>query len=106
MCVCTSMPPGSTYLPVASIGPVGDRHRLGLPGRATAAIVSPSISTSPALGPVGLTTVPLVISVRAIGISRTRSPYASGAGRGRTPSGRATSLILSMSRSRTISSGL
>ena len=52
MCVCTSTPPGTTYLPVASMvrSAVSDRRPpprsrgLGLPGASTAAIVSPSIN--------------------------------------------------------------
>src|SRR4026207_1570355 len=58
--VCTSMPPGMTYLPPASM-PVS-------PGAAfrstpTAAIFSPSIRTSPLYRSVAVTTVPFLISV-------------------------------------------
>ena len=78
MCVCTSMPPGSTYLPVASItwSAVGARPvacscdllRREPFGRssltATAAIFSPSTSTSAGVVPVAVTTVPPVIRMR------------------------------------------
>jgi hypothetical protein len=43
-------------------------------GDGTAVIVSPSISTSAGCGPVGLTTVPFLMSVR------TRSPFSNGGG--------------------------
>ncbi len=66
MCVCTSTPPGTTYLPVASMVRSAVTPRVSAwPGASTAAIVSPSTRTSAALRPVALTTVPPVISVRA-----------------------------------------
>ena len=64
MCVWPSMPPGMTYLPVASItvsasiGPSAFE-----PGTSSAAIVSPSTSTSYSAEPVAETTVPPLISV-------------------------------------------
>src|SRR4051812_14737590 len=64
MCVWPSMPPGMTYLPVASmtvsalIGPSAL-----LPGARTAAIVSPSMSTSASTEPVDDTTVPPLTNV-------------------------------------------
>ena len=64
MWVCTSMPPGITYLPVASIVASAVMPSASAwPGASTAAIVSPSISTSWAMRPVGLTTLPFLISV-------------------------------------------
>src|SRR5918993_4360414 len=67
MCVCTSTPPGTTYLPVASIVTSAATPRaVACPGARTAAIVSPSISTSAALRPLGLTTVPPVMRVFVI----------------------------------------
>src|SRR5690606_7579688 len=61
MCVCASMPPGSTYLPVASISSSATVIR---PGAVTAQIVSSVINTSATTGPVALTTVPPRFSVR------------------------------------------
>src|SRR5712691_11465479 len=60
MCVWTSIPPGSTYLPVASITESACAME---PGAATAAIVSPSTSTSEANAPVAATTVPPLIKM-------------------------------------------
>src|SRR6185437_15316078 len=42
MCVCTSIPPGITYFPVASIVSTSDGP---VPGAYSAAIISPSTST-------------------------------------------------------------
>src|SRR5215217_7907124 len=71
MWVCTSTPPGTTYLPVASMVTSAATPRASAcPGARTAATVSPSISTSAALRPAGLTTVPPEISVRAMRRSR------------------------------------
>src|SRR5487761_276224 len=79
MCVCASMPPGSTYLPVASMtrsaggaqAPAGawppgwERSRSGeLSLVIRAAIVSPSTSTSAGIVPVAVTTVPPLIRMR------------------------------------------
>src|SRR5438034_6619855 len=64
MCVCTSIPPGSTYLPVASIvlsaamssdDPIVE-------------IFSSSTSTSPLYLSVAVTTVPFLISVRMVSV--------------------------------------
>src|SRR5262245_11876326 len=64
MWVCTSTPPGSTYLPVASIVRTGAMPIASAwPGASTAAMVSPSMRTSPALRPVALRMSPPVISV-------------------------------------------
>src|SRR3954452_7618106 len=67
MWVCTSTPPGTTYLPVASMtrSAVAARSWPSAvePGATSAAIVSPSMSTSARARPVALTTVPPVISV-------------------------------------------
>ena len=69
MCVCASMPPGITYLPVASMTVSTDAAtsvpRSCEPGASTAAIVSPSMSTSASPRPVAETTVPPVMSVVA-----------------------------------------
>ena len=61
MWVCASMPPGMTYLPVASItrSTVPRGRAEPEPGCEHATIVSPSMSTSAAPRPVALTTVPL-----------------------------------------------
>ena len=73
MCVWTSTPPGTTYLPVASIVRSAVMPSDSTwPGIRTAAIVSPSISTSAALRPVGLTTVPPVMSVARPCVTRPR----------------------------------
>jgi hypothetical protein len=69
--VCASMPPGITYLPVASITRSTDAatsvpSRL-LPGSSTARIVSPSTRMSAAARPVALTTVPPVMRVVVMG---------------------------------------
>src|SRR4051794_2092162 len=67
MWVWTSTPPGTTYLPVASMVVSAATPRASAcPGARTAAIVWPSISTSAGVAPVGLTTVPPVMSVVAI----------------------------------------
>ena len=53
MWVCTSTPPGTTYLPVASIvRSAVTPSAAAWPGAQDAAIVSPSISTSAAMRPV------------------------------------------------------
>src|SRR5512133_2450347 len=57
MWVCTSIPPGTTYLPVASIV-VAAVTSAAPPGAYSAAIVSPSTSTSIGWPPAALTTVP------------------------------------------------
>src|SRR3954451_13249726 len=61
MWVCASMPPGITYFPAASMTVSAVSNT---PGAVTAAIVSPSTSTSAASAPPALTTVPLRMSVR------------------------------------------
>src|SRR4051794_26100112 len=67
MCVCTSTPPGTTYLPVAStVVSAATPRASACPGARTAAIVSPSTSTSAPLRPLGLTTVPPEINVVVI----------------------------------------
>ena len=70
MWVCASMPPGITYLPVASMTRSTDAAtsvpRISLPGCSTARMVSPSMSTSAAARPVALTTVPPVMRVVAM----------------------------------------
>ena len=65
MWVCTSMPPGMTYFPVASMVESAVTPG-GAAGRESAAIVSPSTSTSIGAGPVALTTVPPVMSTLTI----------------------------------------
>src|SRR3712207_6536106 len=64
------MPPGMTYLPLASITvstvPARSKPSKVEPGASTAAIVSPSISTSACAVPVALTTVPPWMSVVVI----------------------------------------
>src|SRR5688572_11895192 len=69
MWVCTSMPPGMTSLPVASI--VSMPPARPLPGASSAVIFSPSTSTSAGNEPVGPTTVPPVIR-SVIGYLRSR----------------------------------
>src|SRR5208282_1424112 len=73
MCVCTSIPPGSTYLPVASMtrsaasaagASAGGRPGSPVRSRARmAAIFSPAISTSASSVPDAVTTVPPLIRV-------------------------------------------
>src|SRR5580693_5086886 len=73
MCVCTSIPPGRTYLPVASMtrsaasaAGASAGGRPGSPVRSlasTAAIFSPATSTSASSVPEAVTTVPPEISV-------------------------------------------
>src|SRR5918994_1948118 len=67
MWVCASMPPGMTYLPVASTTastlPSRSTPSSDDPGARTAAMVSPSTSTSAVAVPAALTTVPPLISV-------------------------------------------
>src|SRR5690606_5094348 len=78
MWVWASMPPGMTYLPVASnTASKTSSGRWSVPdvkkpGAATAAIVSPSTSTSAGVAPVELRTVPFVISVRIAGSPSSR----------------------------------
>ncbi len=82
MWVCASIPPGMTYLPVASMTRSTDAATSvpssAEPGCSTATIVSPSISTSACERPVAETTVPPVMSVVAMISIRsfvaTRSP--------------------------------
>src|SRR5688572_25052573 len=73
MCVCTSIPPGTTYFPVASItfSNVGAAS-VKNPRAPTAAIVSPSIITSVSARPVAETIVPFSIRIRLIGTSSPR----------------------------------
>src|SRR5215467_8014053 len=64
-CVCTSMPPGMTYLPVASIDrSARPANEPVCAGSSTATTVSPSMSTSAADDPVAVTTVPPRIRMR------------------------------------------
>src|SRR5579859_3059283 len=73
MCVCTSIPPGSTYLPVASMtwsaACAAGASAGGAPGSpvrslaSTAAIFSPAISTSASSVPDAVTTVPPLIKM-------------------------------------------
>src|SRR5690242_6682296 len=63
--VCTSMPPGMTYLPVASIDrSARPTNEPVCAGSSRATTVSPSMSTSAADDPVAVTTVPPRIRVR------------------------------------------
>src|SRR5262244_1846273 len=63
--VCTSMPPGMTYLPVASIDrSARPANEPVCAGSSRATTVSPSMSTSAAADPVAVTTVPPRIRVR------------------------------------------
>ena len=65
MWVCASMPPGMTYLPVASM--ICAPSTAGAkPGAKSAAIVSPSTSTSAAWDPVAVTTVRPVIRIDTV----------------------------------------
>src|SRR5215472_17525547 len=62
MCVCPSIPPGITYLPAASTTSSALVCRPAAAGRAsTAAIFSPSMSTSASSVPSAVTTVPPLI---------------------------------------------
>ena len=62
-CACAqSMPPGMTYLPLASIVVVR-RRRAACPARTSAAILPSSIQTSAANVSLAVTTVPSLISV-------------------------------------------
>src|SRR5215510_6152779 len=62
MCVCASIPPGITYLPAASTTSSALACRPSAAGRAsTAAIFSPSMSTSASSVPSAVTTVPPLI---------------------------------------------
>ena len=66
MWVWQSMPPGTTYFPVASMtrsAPDSADTASVEPGWSTAAIVVPSTSTSAAWRPVALTSVPFLMSV-------------------------------------------
>src|SRR5690349_8652867 len=65
MCVCTSIPPGSTYLPVASMtsSAAGAVSPPVTSLASTAAIFSPVTSTSASSVPDAVTTVPPLISV-------------------------------------------
>ncbi len=89
MCVCASIPPGSTYLPVASMtwsaASAAGASAGGAPGSpvrsraSTAAIRSPATSTSAASVPSAVTTVPPLISmVRLCLPARLRSLMAHG----------------------------
>src|SRR5215469_3017037 len=63
--VCTSMPPGMTYLPVASIDRSASPAKEPVcAGSSSAATVCPSMSTSAANAPVAVTTVPPRMRVR------------------------------------------
>src|SRR5215217_185556 len=76
MCVCGSIPPGITYMPVASTTASTFCSRSTPssvePGFSTAAMVSPSTSTSAAPEPVLLITVPFLINVVLIAVLRSR----------------------------------
>src|ERR1700732_3687755 len=74
MCVCTSIPPGSTYLPVAPMirSAVMLTSRPGRRARTTA-IFSPSTSTSASCVPDAVSTVPPTISVLTALLSRSPS---------------------------------
>src|SRR5215217_9021382 len=67
MWVCTSMPPGMTYFPPASMV-ASALTPAAVPGAYSAAMVSPSTRTSIGTGPVAFTTVPPVISVRLMAL--------------------------------------
>src|SRR6266566_4632070 len=73
MCVCTSIPPGSTYLPVASMtwsAAAASAPPSAVMSRAsTAAIFSPATSTSASSVPDAVTTVPPLISVVLMALS-------------------------------------
>ena len=94
MCVCTSIPPGSTYLPVASMtwsAAAAAASAFPVMSRAsTAAIFSPATSTSASSVPDAVTTVPplircswLYLQLRAAPAGRTGRD----GGRGRTATG-------------------
>ena len=96
MCVCTSIPPGSTYLPVASMTRSA-ATAAGLSGSAspvsrttarpsTAAIFSPATSTSASSVPDAVTTVPPVMRVVLMAAPATRKRRACGPGRTATGS--------------------
>src|SRR6266481_6484443 len=69
MCVCTSIPPGSTYLPAALIAwstSAGQASATSVPGAASAMIRSPPVSTSAATAPLAVMTVPPLIRIRIV----------------------------------------
>src|SRR5258708_19580457 len=71
--ICTSMPPGMTYLPVASmVWSTAPARASVRAGSSSAATVSPSISTSAADDPVAVTTVPPLMRVRMVALLRLR----------------------------------
>src|SRR5512146_1757233 len=80
MCVCTSIPPGSTYLPVASMtwSAAGPASSPAAPLAMTAAIFSPATSTSASSVPDAVTTVPPWISVVLTALSPGSLPLAGG----------------------------
>src|SRR5580693_9391645 len=92
MCVCTSIPPGSTYLPVASMTwsaacaaalsvapPVPPASAAPVTSRArTAAIFSPATRTSAASVPLAVTTVPPLMSVVVMALLSRSPPLADG----------------------------
>ena len=93
MCVCASMPPGITYLPLASMrmsasgsasaaapAAANVAASVASPRASSAAIFSPTISTSASSVPVAVTTVPPLISVLT-GIPGCRRSRACGPGR-------------------------
>ena len=88
MCVCTSIPPGSTYLPVASMtrsAATASSAPGHLPGQ-HAAIFSPATSTSASSVPDAVTTVPPEIRVVLTAAPATRTGPACGPGRTATGS--------------------
>ena len=107
MWVCTSMPPGMTYLPVASITrSAATPTPATCPGAQSGGDASRRRSARPAaIAPVGLTTVPSVMRVViAAPSARSGRRRRRVGGRGRTPSGCGPRSSRSRSRSRTISS--
>src|SRR5438067_10017003 len=81
MCVCTSMPPGITYLPVALIFFAPAAFSV----RPICATFSPSMSTSALYISDAVTIVPPVMSVVAIGSPSVRSAMLARQGRHLTP---------------------
>src|SRR5262249_8207535 len=76
-CVWTSMPPGRTYLPAASITLSAPWTTSSASDDPMSAIFSPSISTSPRYRSTAVTTVPPLITVR---ISKPLSTFFNGGG--------------------------
>ena len=87
MCVCASIPPGSTYFPVASMTRSAKTLVVSSGSRpSTEAIFSPWTSTSASSVPDAVTTVPPWIRMLLTGSPTSRTGRAAGPGRTATGS--------------------